>query len=89
MMLVWSASAFDVMAAAYYFALRRESSRLSLYSTHWLVGDSVVALVAGVSALRSAVLRSLPFCGLCVKLCTISKLDRCDFMLLSYDLRAL
>ena len=67
-MLVWSASALDVMAAAYYFASRRESSRLLLYSTHWLVGDFVVALVAAVSALRSVVLRSLLFCEFCVKL---------------------
>ena len=59
MMLVWSASAFDVMAVAYSFASRRGSTRLLLYYTHWLVGYFVVALVAGVSALRSAVLRSL------------------------------
>ena len=89
MMLVWSASAFDVIAAVYSFALRRESSRLSLYSTHWLVGDFVVALVDGVSALRSAVLCSLSLCGFCVKRCAVSKLDRCAFMSLSYDLRAL
>ena len=88
-MLVWSASSLEVMAAAYYSASRRESSRLSLYSTHWLVGDFVVALVAAVSALRSVVLCSLPFCGFFVKLFAVSKLDRCAFMLLSYDLRAL
>ena len=89
MMLVWSSSALDVMATEYYFASRREYSRLLLYSTHWLVGDFVVALVAGVSALHSDVLRSLPFCGFFVKLCAVSKLERCAFMSLSYDLRAL
>ena len=89
MMLVWFASAFDVMAAAYSFASRREYSRLSLYSTHWLVGNFVFPLVAGVYALGSSVLLSLPFCGFCVKLCAVSKLDQCAFMLLSYDLRAL
>ena len=75
MMLVCSASALDVMAAAYYFASRKESFRLSLYSTHLLVGDFVVALVAAVYTLRSVVLRSLSFGGFCVKLCAVSKLD--------------
>ena len=89
MMIVFSASALDVMAAAYYFALRRESSRLLLYSTHWLVGYFVVALVDAVSTLHSVVMHSLPFCGFFVKLCAVSKLDRCAFMSLLYDLRAL
>ena len=88
-MIVCSASALDVMAEAYFLASRRESSRLSLYSTHWLVGDFVVALVAAVFALRSVVLHSLPFCGFCVKLFSVSKLDRCAFMSLLYDLHAL
>ena len=83
MMLVWSASALDVMAAAYSLASRRESSRLSLYSTHWLVGDYVFALVADVSVLRSVMLRSLTFCVFCVKLFDVSNLDRCAFMSLS------
>ena len=83
MMLVWSASALDVMAAAYSFASRRESSWLSLYSTHWLVGDVVVTLVDSMSALHSVVLRSLPFGRFCVKLCAVSKLDQCAFMSLS------
>ena len=86
---VWSASALDVMAAEYYFASRSESSRLLLYCTHWLVVDFVVALVAAVSALRSVMMCSLPFCGFCVKLCNVSKLDRCAFISLLYDLRAL
>ena len=51
-MLVWSDSALDVMAAAYSLASRRESSRLSLYSTHWLVEYFVVALVAALSVLH-------------------------------------
>ena len=89
MMLVLSAFVLDVMAAAYSFDSRRESSRMSLYSTHWLIGDFFIALVAAVSALRSVVLRSLPFCGFFVKLCDVSKLDRCAFMSLLYDLRAL
>ena len=89
MILVRSASALDVMAAACSFASGRESSRLSLYSTHLLVGDFVVVLVAAVSALSSVVLRSLPFGRFCVKLCAVSKLERCAFMSLSYDLRAL
>ena len=74
-MLFCSASALDVMAEAYYFASRRESSRMSLYSTHWLVGDYVDALVADVSALRSVVLCSRTFGGFCVKLCAVSKLE--------------
>ena len=82
-MLVWSASALDVMAAAYYLASSRESFRLSLYSTHWLVGDCFVALVAAVSVLRSVVLHPLLLCGFFVKLFVVSKLDRCAFMLLS------
>ena len=88
-MLVWSASALDVMAEAYFLASRRESSRLSLYSTHWLVDDFVVALVAAVSVLHSVVLLSLPFFGFSVKLFSVSKLDRCAFMSLLYDLHAL
>ena len=80
MMLVWSASALDVMTVAYSFASRRESSRLLMYSTHWLVGNFVVALVAAVSALHSVVLRSLSFGGFCVKMCAVSKLHRCAFM---------
>ena len=76
-------SALDVMAAAYSFASRREYYKLSLYSTHWLVGNFFVALVAAVSAMRSVVLRLLPFGGFFVKLCAVSKLDQCAFMSLS------
>ena len=89
MMLVWSASIFDVMAAAYYLASRRESSRLSLYSTHWLVGYFVVALVASVSVLRSAMLSSMPCHRFYVTLFDVSNLERWSLMSLSYDLRTL
>ena len=75
MMLVWSASDLDMMAATYSLALRRESSRLSLYYTHLLVGVLVVALVADVSVLRSSILRSLPFREFFVKLFDVSNLE--------------